>query len=124
MLGFPVGMDLLYPICHRTYPPLRARAGLYANFVDLNFQVINAGSTTALLLDEDIKLAGQVEIGSGIRYEFSECLSIRGGFEVWYVDGVASARDQFSGGILANRTVRAKDDFTVIGFNIGGEFRY
>ncbi len=117
-------MDLLYPICHRTYTDLRARAGVYANFIDLNFQVINAGSTTALVIDEDTKLAGQVEIGSGIRYEFSEMFTIRAGFEVWYVDGVASARDQFSGGIVANRSVRAKDDFTVIGWNLGAEFRY
>lgn len=124
LFGYQVGIDLLYPICHKTYTDLRARAGVYANFVDLNFQVINAGSTTALLIDESTKLAGQVELGSGIRYEFSQALSIRGGFELWYIDGIASAKDQFSGGILARRSVRAKDDFLVAGWNVGAEFRY
>jgi hypothetical protein len=117
-------MDLLYPICNRTYTDLRIRAGVYANFVDLDFQVVNAGTTTALLLDESTEIAGQFEFGSGVRYELCEQFSIRAGYEVWYFSGIASAKDQFSDGIVARRTVNADDDFLAIGVNVGAEFRY
>jgi hypothetical protein len=124
MLGFQVGMDLLYPICERTYTDLRARAGAYANFIDLDLRVVNDGALTALLVDDSIELAGQFELGSGIRHQFSQCFSIRAGFEVWYLTGIASAKDQLRNGILGNRSVQAEDDFWITGWNLGAEFRY
>jgi hypothetical protein len=124
LIGFQVGMDLLYPVCRNTYTDLRARAGVYANFIDLDLRVINAGTTTAALLDDSTKLAGQLEFGSGLRYQFCEMLSVRGGFDLWYLSGVAAARDQFRDGILARREVRGKDDFLVVGLSLGAVFRY
>jgi hypothetical protein len=124
MLGVQVGMDLLYPICRNVYTDFRGRAGLYANFVDLDFAVFNADRLTALLLDDTTKIAANLEIGSGVRYQFTERFSIRTGIELWYIDGVASARDQFSSGIVARRSVRASDDITVVGFNFGADLRY
>jgi hypothetical protein len=124
MLGVQVGMDLLYPICRNVYTDFRGRAGLYANFVDLDFAVFNADQLKALLLDDTTKIAANVEIGSGVRYQFTERFSIRTGIELWYIDGVASARDQFSDGIVARRTVRASDDITIVGFNVGADLRY
>jgi hypothetical protein len=124
MLGVQVGMDLLYPVCRNVYTDFRGRAGLYANFVDLDFSVFNADQLTALLLDDTTRLAGQIEVGSGVRYQFTERFSIRTGIELWYIDGVASARDQFSDGIVARRTVEARDDITIVGFNVGADLRY
>lgn len=124
MVGFQVGMDLLYPVCNRWDTDMRVRAGVYANFIDLNLQVVNAGSTTALLQDNSTKLAGVLEFGSGIRYQVCDLFALRTGFEVWYLHGIASAHDQFSGGILSRRNVRGSDDFLAVGVNAGAEFRY
>ena len=124
MLGVQAGMDLLYPICRNVYTDLRGRAGIYANFIDLDFELINDDQVKAFLLDDSIKFAYQLEIGSGVRYQFTERFSIRTGVELWYFDGVASARDQFSDGIVARRTVKAGDDITIVGFNIGADLRY
>ncbi len=124
MLGYQLGLDLLYPVCHNTYTDFRARAGFYANFIDLNFQVLNAGSTTVLMLDDAIDIAGQFEFGSGIRYQCNDGLSFRTGFELWYLTGLATAKNQFSNGIVASQTVRASDDFFVAGLSFGAEYRY
>jgi hypothetical protein len=124
MLGYQLGMDLLYPLCRNTYVDFRGRIGVYANFIDYDLLVENAGSTVVAINDDSTKLAGQFEIGSGIRYEFNRLLAIRFGAELWYLTGVATAPDQVDSGILSRYNVQGGDDFLVAGFNYGIELRY
>jgi hypothetical protein len=124
MLGYQVGMDLLYPLCERLYTELRGRAGVYANFVDLDLRAVNDDLLVGRLTDESTELAGQFELGSGFRYQFSQCFSIRTGIEVWYLSGVASVRDQLKDGIFGRRKILADDDIWITGWNIGTELRF
>ncbi len=39
-----------------------------------------------------LKLAGVFEVGSGIRYQLGQMLSVRAGVELWYLDGMATAQ--------------------------------
>lgn len=124
MIGYQLGMDLLYPVCHNTYVDFRGRAGVYANFIDYDLLIENAGSRVVAINDDSTKLAGQLEIGMGLRYEFCRMVAVRCGAELWYLTGVATAPDQVDNGILSRYNVEGHDDFLVAGFNYGIELRY
>ena len=124
LLGPQVGVDLLYPICHRGYTDFRARAGIFANFADLDFDYRNDIST-ALLADEDaVRFAGMIEVAGGVRVQLTDRLSIRAGGELWWLGGVGTATDQFKNTIGAITNVRTGSEFFVAGGTVGAEYRY
>lgn len=140
LIGGQVGLDLLFPISRHAFTDLRLRAGVYANFVEADFDV--TGSTTVASTpgaftdattpltssnnDDDIELAGIFEISSGIRYQVGEILALRAGVELWYLSGIASATNNVGVGINgANRpNLNADDDILFTGLSVGAELRY
>ena len=124
LIGPQVGVDLLYPICRRGYTDFRARGGVFANFADLDFDYRN-NLDTALLADEDkVTVSGLIEIAGGLRFQVTDCISIRAGGELWWLGGVATATDQFRNTIGGINGVRTGSDFFVAGGTLGAEFRY
>ena len=97
---------------------------MYANFIDYDLRVVNAGATVVTINDDSTKLAGQFELGMGLRYEFNRLLAVRCGAELWYLTGMATAPDQVNSGILSRYNVKGHDDFLIAGFNYGIELRY
>ena len=124
MLGYQLGMELYYPILRRTYIDFRARGGAYANFIDLDLQIVNDGVLVGEVFDDSIKLAFQGEIGGGIRVDLLDRLSFRLGGELWYFSRISAARDQFNNGIVGRRNVQANSDFFVGGVSAGFEYFY
>lgn len=124
LLGIQCGLDLLYPICNRGYTDFRSRAGLFANFADLDFDFINNLDTALIVNDDDVNVAGLIEVAGGFRFQVTECISIRAGGELWWLGGMATATDQFRNQIGGNNRVRTKDNFFVAGGTFGAEFRY
>ncbi|MGI9472809.1 MAG: hypothetical protein ACR2NZ_14820 [Rubripirellula sp.] len=124
MIGLQCGMDLLYPVCRNGYTDFRSRAGVFANFADLDALLINNGSTVLLSRQDDTSLAGVLEIGGGLRYQVGDFLTFRVGGELWWLGGMATAPDQFKNTINSRREVRTKDDFVIAGATCGAEFRF
>lgn len=124
LLGGQVGIDLLYPICRRGYTDFRARAGLFANFADMDFDLRNNLDTTLFVDDDTVTLSGLVEVAGGLRFQVTNCISIRAGGELWWLSGVATATDQFRNQIGGTSKVRTGSDFFVAGGTLGAEFRY
>ena len=124
LLGVQCGLDLLYPICNRGYTEFRSRAGVFANFADLDFEFANDIDTALIVDDDDINVAGVIEIAGGFRFQVTECIGIRAGGELWWMGGMATATDQFDNRIGGISRVRAKDNFFVAGGTFGTEFRY
>lgn len=140
LIGGQVGLDMLYPISRFAFTDLRMRAGLYANFVDSDFDVNGSRNVTTTpgaftdsltpltrsRSDDDVDLAGIFEIGSGIRYQLGDMLSVRAGVEFWYLSGVATATDRVS--INSNgattRGLKADEDVFFTGLSVGAELRY
>ncbi|TWU50926.1 hypothetical protein Poly51_42190 [Rubripirellula tenax] len=141
LLGLQVGMDLLYPISRFAFSDLRMRAGAYANFADMNYQLVGNDATVSVpapvfaptatpinsrVSRDSIELAGLFEIGTGIRYQVGEILSVRAGAELWYLSGVASATDRI--GTLqsasSNPRLKADNDILFTGLSLGAELRY
>ena len=124
LLGVQCGLDLLYPICRRGYTDFRSRAGVFANFADLDFDFINNIDTAYIVDKNDVNLAGLIEVAGGLRFQVTDCISIRGGGELWWFSGMATATDQFRNQIGGISNVRTKSDFFVAGGTFGVDFRY
>ena len=126
LIGAQLGLDLLYPVGTFAYTDLRARAGLYYNQADATFTDF-AGTNIS---SDEGDLAYAFELGAGIRYQLGEILSVRAGSELWYIDGVAAANDQYRTLVFdpLDRVLRGQvnvnENFFVLGFNLGAELRY
>tara|TARA_R110002073_G_scaffold176633_7_gene334366 strand:+ start:442 stop:1752 length:1311 start_codon:yes stop_codon:yes gene_type:complete len=126
LFGLQVGMDLLYPVsCHGSID-FRGRAGGYLNFAESDTRLFNAGSTVVAAIDEDTELAGVFEVGAGYSYALGEMLTLRAGFEVWYIAGLATATDQISPVVTTNfgRSIQMDDDIFVTGLTGSAQFKF
>ncbi len=76
----------------------RGKAGVYGDFAETQF-TFRSNNALALPLinngDDDFEIAGLIEIGGGLRYYITDDLHIRGGAEMWYLTGIATANSQF-----------------------------
>lgn len=126
MVGFQVGMDLLYPIGRHAFTDFRSRVGGFVNFLDSGFGVINAGNTIVGNSHSREDLAGLAELSLGVRYQLGQMLAVRAGAEIWYLTGIGAADDQFTVAIspVSGIRARADDDFLLTGLSVGAELRY
>ena len=126
LFGAQVGLDLLYPIACHAYTDFRGRAGAYLNFVEDDVSLSNAGANVFANGDDDTEIAGLFEVGTGIRYQLGEALSVRVGTELWYLAGVATAPDQINQVVTPDTgtSVRADDDVLFYGFNLSAQLRW
>ena len=109
LLGLQVGVDLTYPVLRKAYIDFRGRAGVYANFLDLDLAVINDNEWAAGINDKTVEAAGQFELGIGLRYEVTPKLSLKCGAELWYLTGIGTAYDQLNNGIMGRNSVEGYD---------------
>ncbi|GAA5509857.1 hypothetical protein [Novipirellula caenicola] len=126
LFGLQVGLDLLYPVsCHGSVD-FRGRAGGYLNFAESDTRLFNAGTTVIANIDEDTELAGVFEVGAGYSYALGEMLTLRAGFEVWYVAGLATASDQISPVVNTNfgRSTQMDDDIFITGLTASAQFKF
>lgn len=126
LLGGQVGLDLFYPVGVHSVADFRGRAGLYANFVESDYNLANNGTILLNAGDDDVELAGAFEIGSGIRFNLGESLAIRAGSELWYLTGVATAPGQVRQTVRPTdgRRVVSDDDVVIAGLTLSGEFKF
>ncbi len=126
LYGWQVGMDLLFPVCCYGYTDLRARAGAYANRAANAFRLVNAGGLVQGGADAKTQLAGQFELGAGVRYQIGEILSIRAGAELWYLSRVATPTGQFRRTITprTGRRTSAGEDVMFTGVSLGAELLF
>ncbi|MEM9586333.1 MAG: hypothetical protein AAGA03_03555 [Planctomycetota bacterium] len=126
LLGAQVGVDLLYPVGRFVYTDFRGRAGAYLNLADSDVYLENAGSIVLNNSGDDEDLAGVFEVGGGIRYQLGEMLSVRAGAELWYLVGIATARDQIGSQLLpaTGRSPDVDDEVVIAGVTVGAELKF
>ena len=137
LVGVHLGADVFYPLTTRLYTDLRGRAGGYVNFADVDgdasvARVVDISGTGVLDTGDlnigasDEEIAGLFEVGLGVRYLASERLSLFTRFELGYLTGMATARNQVievtNSGNFANLEI--DDDILLYGFTFGGELRF
>ncbi len=124
LIGLQVGMDLTYPLLRKTYVDFRGRAGIYANFMDLDLAVINNNEWAAGINDRTVEAAGQFELGVGLRYEVTPKFSLKCGTELWYLSGIGTAYDQLNNGIMGRNSVEGYEDLVNAVFTYGADIRF
>jgi hypothetical protein len=126
LFGVQLGIDMLYPVSCHGYMDFRGRAGAYYNRADSSTTLINDGNVVLANAADDSEIAGFFEIGTGIRYQLGEALSLRAGSEFWYLTGVASARDQVPFLVTSNigSRVSVDDDIFFLGLSVNAEYKY
>jgi len=121
LYGIQAGADILYPICCNGYFDFRGRAGIFINDANYNLLVSTSnGGDVAAASGSDEEIAGFFEIGAGLRWQITDVISLRGGVEYWYLDGVATATDQISPVVAQQRfSIDVKDDIGFFGGTVG-----
>jgi len=96
MPGVQAGLDLFYNVGASGRLSLvgKTKFGLYANFAEGDVLLVNAGAVELDNDDNDIQLAFLGELGFSARYRVLPCLSIKAGYEIWYLAGLAQAHGQ------------------------------
>ena len=129
LYGFETGLDsILWDNGCRLKLQGSARAGLYYNDVEASASSTFAGARSGQAASDEAAFIGELGLNAG--YDVNCQLSLRAGYQLLFVDGVALAADQVpnSGGLgNANpNPVPVNIDSSSLlyhGFNIGLEYR-
>ncbi len=95
MLGPQIGGDFMQPVGLRTLVGIRGKAALLANFNDSTTRAI---INNALLVNSasgtDVDVAGMFEFGTYVKYSITPSIRAQGGYDIWYLPGVATIDEQ------------------------------
>jgi len=124
MVGPQMGGSLHYDIGRKLSFSLAAKAGGYVNFFQTDTEFAN---NNIRLLDNKSSrrgLAWGTELGFFTHYSLSPRARIKGGWELWFYDGLATSRDQLDGFISPFSGLRAnnRDHVLFHGFSVGLEW--
>jgi hypothetical protein len=107
IFGIQYGFDVIYPFRERLTLATKFKVGAYGNVADGQTTLINDGVVEIFNDSQDVQFTFLGEWGLYATYKILPRVTARGGYEFWYLYGVAEAVDQdlrflasFSGGNL------------------------
>ncbi|WP_230254991.1 hypothetical protein [Rhodopirellula halodulae] len=127
LIGLQVGADIFNPIGRFSSSYVRARAGGYLNLAESDIFISDANTRQVSGSNSSSEFSGLFEFGTGVRYQAGEIFAVRGGFEAWYLTGVATSEEQISSATVTptfGRSLIADDDVFFIGLTFGAELKY
>ncbi|MEM7476055.1 MAG: hypothetical protein AAF483_13760 [Planctomycetota bacterium] len=121
LVGLQVGAELLYPMSLRASSGIRAKGGVYANLDRRRSIVRNGANVLVNAADSSTELAGIIEIATFTNYYITPSIRLNGGYEFWYMPGIATVPDQIPGSITpASGTNVSNDDSLILhGVSVG-----
>lgn len=128
MIGAQIGAEMTYPLSCKLWSDFRGKAGVYGDFAETQVR-LRTNTAAPLFLnnrDDDVEVAGLIEFGGGLRYYITDDLHIRGGAELWYLTGIATANSQFDNRVFQTigRRTNTNDDVFMAGVNLGAELKF
>jgi hypothetical protein len=101
MTGFQLGGDIWACVLPGLHVGLDLKAGLYGNNlkVDNNAESVDMDDRTPFFAPETLgkdKVSFVGEVGAIITYQLSHQFTLRGGYQMVFVEGVATAEDNFN----------------------------
>ncbi|RMF40637.1 MAG: hypothetical protein D6753_11330 [Planctomycetota bacterium] len=121
MIGIQAGIEAMYPVTLRLNAGVRAKGGVYANFADSQTFLNNAGTIVLNAGDSDVDVAGLIEVGYFANYSVTRSIRITGGYELWYMPGIATIPEQRSQVVSpsSGTTVFTDNEVVVHGGSVG-----
>lgn len=122
LIGGQVGADLIYNV-GRLGTTTRLRGGMYANVMDNSTILTNAGVLQVNTADDTVDFAALLELGYYFSYRVTRNISVRCGYEVSWLYGLALAHSQLDNPVSAfsGSTVDRDGDVFYHGGTVGVE---
>ncbi len=126
LVGLQIGIDMLYPIARQVSSGVRARAAGFANFAEQDVRVVNNGFQLLNNSDDDIDLAGLLELGVNTRFHVNRNISVMAGYEVWYMTQIATVPGNTPTQLISTygRDIDTDEDVFFHGFTAGFEVKW
>lgn len=128
LIGPQCGMDLFYPVsaANRLSLAFKTKLGIYANFADGGVRLVNAGVEELNNSADEVAFAFQGELGLSARLRITPRLSLRGGYEIWYLSGLALADGQTVSPLTpaTGRSLDEEQDTWYHGVTLGGDYTW
>ena len=126
LIGPQCGLDIFYPVGASNRLTLigKTKLGVYANFAEGDVQMVNAGVAQINNSDDEVAFAFQGELGIQAKLQLTRRLSIQGGYELWYLYGLASANESALAPLSRStgRNLECEEDTWFHGATLGGTF--
>jgi hypothetical protein len=124
MFGPQVGGSLHYDVGRKLSFSLTAKIAGYANFYQTDTEFANNSVRLLDIQDSRADLAWGTELAFFTHLRLTPRARIRGGWELWFYDQIASSRDQLDGFVSPFSGVAARngDEALFYGFSLGLEW--
>ncbi|TWT50308.1 hypothetical protein Pla22_30490 [Rubripirellula amarantea] len=136
LFGYQFGGRLTYCLGNRLDFNIGGKFGVYGNRAELRHRLgtqttlaypTGAGTDLVDTVDTDTVLSTLGELDLGLGYRISNAWTVRGGYRVMGITGVANAMDSYSNyytSAAAAGTVFADDSYVLHGAYVGAEFNW
>jgi hypothetical protein len=114
MYGIQFGGEALFLDRGAFTASLFGKVGIYENSADQNTDMVNIPGAVASTFGAASKTAFIGDVGIFGHYLINDCWSIRGGYQVLFLDGVALASDQIFASNIINGTATVDVDNTAV----------
>jgi len=126
MVGAQVGGDVFFTTSLKSSISMRGKAGIYGNFATREVRLVEDGTTTFFNGNDEVDLAGLFEFGINFNYQITPSIRLSGGYELWYMPGIASVSNQNPNILTPNSgfAINMEEDLFLHGFNAGVQVLY
>ena len=120
LIGGQYGAEFLLPLFGRLLITTRLKAGVYLNAAEQETQIIDSAILRLATKDTDDEVAVVGEINVGVNFKVNHILSVRGGYNFLWVDGLALAAEQgYPVGLTGVAPINDNGGLFYHGFNVG-----
>lgn len=124
MVGPQAGGTLHYDIGRKLSFSLSAKIAGYANFYQTDTELVNNNARLMDVNDSRADLAWGTELAFFTHYSLTPRARIKGGWELWFYDRLATTQGQLNGFVspFSGATARNGDEALFYGFSLGLEW--
>ena len=97
-VGIQYGLDMLFPL-GRWETNTWLKGGVFGNIVDTSVFLADAGAVQIANSDEDLDFSALGEFGMELSFRVLPNVTLQGGYEVWWLHGIAVAPEQLQGSL-------------------------
>jgi len=125
LVGPQAGLELMFPV-GRWSSITTLRGGAFANFLDSNARLFNAGTQQLATSDDEFDFSFMLEVGQYFTVQLTPAIKFRGGYEVGWLWGVALAPEQLPSPLTFNSgaTLDSEGDVLYHGATAGLEINW
>lgn len=126
LAGLQGGIELWHPISQRIALGGNGLTGLYGNFAHGDWRMDSGSGSSFATAADQFRIAGTLGLGARARYQFSSHCWAYGGYQWWYLAGLATVDNQPIGEVSSTASLDMTTNAGILihGASCGLEFRF